>query len=30
VAVQAIHLWPRGFRNDGPKIGIGVGVGISR
>lgn len=30
VAVQAIHLWPRGFRNDGPKIGIGVGVGIVR
>jgi outer membrane lipoprotein len=30
VQVQAAHLWPRDFRNDGPRLSIGIGVGIAR
>ncbi len=26
LAVQATHVWPRGFRNSGPRIGIGIGI----
>lgn len=28
VLVEATHLWPRGFRNDGPRIGIGIGIAL--
>ena len=28
VAVEATHVWPRGFRNSGPRIGIGIGIAL--
>lgn len=28
VAVDKMHLWPRDFRKPGPRISVGVGVGI--
>ena len=28
VDVDKMHLWPRDFRNPGPRISVGIGVGI--
>lgn len=28
VRAQAAHLWPRNFRQSGPRISIGIGVGL--
>ena len=28
VAVDRMHLWPRDFRKPGPRISVGIGVGV--
>jgi outer membrane lipoprotein len=28
VAVEATHLWPRGFRGSGTRIGVGIGIAL--